>query len=143
MLLNVDLQDSTRAVPRENTDLAGNRAAALENFQWHAARLRPNPATTNQRAREPSTASRCWQARKKPKREMTTMQTETFQTRNQHQSRRQSLGRRRYQSFANTRPTASTATGEGAPREASPPIRGELSGAPEEFVRNQGQPNGE
>jgi hypothetical protein len=71
------------------------------------------------------------------------MQIETFQTRNQHQSRRQSLGRRRYQAFANTRPTAAAASGSGAPREAASPIRGELSGAPEEFVRNQGQPNGE
>jgi hypothetical protein len=105
--------------------------------------LKSKPATTAQSARGLSTAVQYQQARKTPKREMTTMQIETFQTRNQHQRRRQSVGRRRYQAFASTRPTASTATGEGAPREASTPIRGELSGAPEEFVRNQGQPNGE
>ena len=105
--------------------------------------LKSKPATTAQTARGPSTAVQCQQARKQPKKEMTTMQIETFQTRNQHQSRRQPQGRRRYQAFANTRPTASTATGESAPRKASSPIRGELSGAPEEFMRNQGQPNGE
>jgi hypothetical protein len=87
---------------------------------------------------------RCRAARNKPNtKEMINMQTETIETSNIHRSRRQPPGRTRFEAFASTRQNAPLASAEGAPREAASSLRGALSGAPEEFVRNQGQPNGE